>query len=234
LVKKNNIAIIPARGGSKRIPQKNIIDFFGKPMIAWTIEAAQQSGIFDRILVSTDDEEIAQVARSFGIEVPFLRDKHYDDDAPVSDGTITALEQLKEQLGEEYHNIFQLMPNCPLRKKEQIIDAYNHFSGSGALFQISCFKFGWMNPRWAVELDEKLQPRFIFPEAFEKRSQDMGPLYCPSGAIWIARESALMSFGSFYGKPLTFYPIDWKNAIDIDDLDDLEMTKVLFSVKADK
>ena len=75
-----NVAIIPARGGSKRIPRKNIKEFCGKPMIAWSIEAAQKSGVFDRIIVSTDDEEIAEVARKYGAEVPFMRPEELSND----------------------------------------------------------------------------------------------------------------------------------------------------------
>ena len=82
------IAVIPARGGSKRIPKKNIIDFMGKPMMLWTIEAAQKSGLFDRIIVSTDDAEFAAVAKSYGCEVPFLRDTSADDITPVSVATM--------------------------------------------------------------------------------------------------------------------------------------------------
>ena len=95
----DQIAVIPARGGSKRIPRKNIIGFFGKPLIAWTIDAARESGLFDRVLVSTDDAEIAAIARDWGAEVPFLRDRHADDVAPVARATLRALEQVREKLG---------------------------------------------------------------------------------------------------------------------------------------
>src|SRR3989304_3520795 len=138
MVKKENIAIIPARGGSKRIPKKNILDFFGKPLIAWTIEAARESRVFNRILVSTEDKEIAAVAEKFGVEVPFLRQDSFDDYSPVSEATISTLCQVKSVLNEEYENVVQLMPNCPLRQSSHIIDAFNNFLKSGGKFQISC------------------------------------------------------------------------------------------------
>ena len=100
---KRRIAIIPARGGSKRIPKKNITDFNGLPMIAWTIKAAEESKLFDRILVSTDDSTIAEVAINFGAEVPFLRTDCCDDYSTVSEATTFALQQAMDYWQEEYN-----------------------------------------------------------------------------------------------------------------------------------
>ncbi len=231
MVKKKNIAIITARGGSKRIPKKNILDFFGKPMIAWTIEAAQRSKIFDRIFVSTDDTEIAEISQSFGVEVPFLRDKYADAYTNGSTVTIYALEQIEKQLKEEYENVFLLLPNCPLRKSKHINMAYDNFLVKDAIFQISCFKFGWMNPWWSCRLKNNSKPDFLFPENLgktQKRSQDLEDLYCPTGAVWIAKTNALKKTGTFYSDPLVFSSMDWKPAVDIDTYEDLEMAKAIF------
>src|SRR5690554_5095321 len=103
------IAIIPARGGSKRIPEKNILEFFGKPMIAWTIQAAKDSGVFDRILVSTDDPKIGEVSKEWGAEVPFLRQEFADDYTPVSEASASALQQAIDYWGEDYSSVTQLM-----------------------------------------------------------------------------------------------------------------------------
>ena len=227
MVGKKLIAIIPARGGSKRIPRKNIVDFMGKPLIAWTIKAARESGLFDRILVSTDDKEIASVTEDLGLEVPFLRDTCYDDITPVSGATIAALRQTEQILGEQYDVVVQLMANCPLRKSKHILDAYNHFQTNNTSFQISCFRFGWMNPWWAVKLDEQAHPSPLFPGVGQKRSQDLDDLYCPTGAIWIAKVPALIEAGSFYGPSHTFCVMDWMGAVDIDDDDDLRMAKAV-------
>ena len=108
------IAIIPARGGSKRIPRKNLIEFNGKPMIQWTIEAAIKTKIFDDIFVSTDDMEIAELSRGCGLNVPFLRESHFDDESTVSDATIGALSRLSSVSNRRYEKVVQLMPNCPL------------------------------------------------------------------------------------------------------------------------
>ena len=223
------IAIIPARGGSKRIPHKNIMDFMGRPLIAWTIEAAKDSAIFDRIVVSTDDVEIAQVSTQYGIEVPFLRNAATDDIAPVSLATIAAINQAQEYWNEQYDVVIQLMANCPIRGNAEISQSYEHFIGSKVNYQLSCFKFGWMNPWWATKLDENLKPEFIFPEALKKRSQDLPDLFCPTGAIWIGRVKQLMQDQTFYGNGHTFYPIDWKAAVDIDNYEDVEFAQIVFS-----
>lgn len=106
---KNNIAIIPARGGSKRILKKNIIDFNGKPMIAWTIEAALKSQLFSKVLVSTDCEETADIARAFGAEVPFLRRGYSDDITPVSEATLDALLQAEKFWNLDFDTVTQLI-----------------------------------------------------------------------------------------------------------------------------
>jgi len=226
-----HIAIILARGGSKRLPRKNILDFHGKPMLAWSVEAALQSGQFDHVFVSTDDQEIADIARSFGAEVPFLRDSATDDMASSSEATLAALRQAEQHWGEQYDVVSQLMANCPLRDAKDITAAVQNFKNRGAESQISSFRFGWMNPWWAAKLDAQDRPDYLFPEARIARSQDLPPLYCPSGAIWVARASALKSVKSFYVPSHIFHELNWMSAMDIDVAEDLEMAKACFVVK---
>ncbi|WP_226937407.1 cytidylyltransferase domain-containing protein [Pseudogemmobacter faecipullorum] len=223
----SKIAIIPARGGSKRIPRKNITPFRGRPMISWTIEAALESGIFDRILVSTDDEEIADCARLEGAEVPFLRNTHADDNSPVSEAIITALCQAGEHYGETFDTVVQLMPNCPLRGATEIREAWEQYRQGSHSFQISAFEFGWMNPWWAGRLNADFQPDWLFPEERMRRSQDLDRLYCPTGAIWIADAAALLEARTFYGPGHVLCPMHWQAAVDIDDYNDFDMAEVL-------
>lgn len=228
------IAIIPARGGSKRIPEKNIIDFEGKPMIAWTIEAALSSECFDRVIVSTDDEKIAQASLEFGAEVPFLRESHSDDFSPVSEATLSALKQAMTYWKENYHTVVQLMANCPLRNAANITAALNAFEQYSRTFQISCFRYGWMNPWWAVNLDDNGRPARLFEDALTQRSQDLPELYCPTGAIWIAKVVDFINAGTFYGKEHYFEPMSWENAVDIDDNEDLNFARALWLKRQQK
>ena len=225
-----SIAIIPARGGSKRIPNKNIIQFNGKPMIAWTISAAIESMLFDRVLVSTDDKDIADIAKYFGADAPFLRDECNDDFTPISQATIHAVKQAENHWNEKYSLITQLMANCPLRTASDISLAQESFFDKKRTFQISCFKYGWMNPWWACEMDLDGRPTRVFSDALNKRSQDLPDLYCPTGAIWIAKRDALLEEGTFYGAGHCFEVMPTFRAVDIDDYDDLAFSKALLSL----
>lgn len=218
----NNIAIIPARGGSKRISKKNICEFNNKPMIAWTIEAAKKSGLFSHIIVSTDDEEIADISKKYEAEVPFLRDNYSDDHSPVSLATVNCLLQAQEHYNKKFEHVIQLMPNCPLRTCDDIINSYNYFISSKSEFQISVSKFGGMNPWWAAKnKDGKFD--FIFHESVGSRSQDLDDLYCPTGAIWIAKAESLIQSKSYYTAQTTMCEISLKSAVDIDDYNDLDI-----------
>jgi len=221
------LAVIPARGGSKRIPKKNIHPFRGRPMLAWTVDAARESGCFSRVVVSTDDEEIAEVARAWGAEVPFLRSRAADDHAPASAATLATITQCEEHWGERWDTVAQLFAVCPLRTAEHIRAAMDAFHASDAGFLISAYSYHWTNPWWACTLDEQGVPTRLFPDAYV-RSQDLPPLYGPSGAIWAADVAALREAGTFYGPGHVYWPMDWKAAVDIDGFEDLEIADTLF------
>lgn len=201
--------------------------FLGRPLLNYTIDAALGAGRFDRVVVSTDDDEIAEAARERGVAVPFLRADHADDHAPVSAATIAALRQARAHFGERYDTVAQLMPNCPLRGAALTARAMDHFAAVDAAFLISAFRFGWMNPWWAATLDPDGRPTSLFGEARRRRSQDLPPLFCPSGAIWIADADALEAAGSFYGEGHIFWEIDWESAVDIDDEADLRFAETV-------
>lgn len=227
----NRIAIILARGGSKRLPRKNVINFFGKPMLAWSIEAALESGSFEQVLVSTDDPEIARVAERYGAAAPFLRDKAADDVSDSSQATIAALSQAEAHWGKHYDTVAQFMANCPLRSAEDVRKAMTAYDLAQSPAQITCIRFGWMNPWWAARIGNDGQPDALFPEARSARSQDLPPLYCPSGALWIARRDALLSEGSFYVPGHVFHELSWISGMDIDDDEDLLMAKAAYLVR---
>ncbi len=197
-------------------------------MIAWTIEAARESQCFDHVLVSTEDDEIASVAQQHGAEVPFRRPSCFDDQSSVSSALEVTLALAEQHWQTDFDQIVQLMANCPLRTSSDITNAIADFDANNCAFQISVSRFGWTNPWWALQLGTEQRGVALFPEALGARSQDLGELYCPSGAIWIARVPAFKKTGTFYGEDVRFQPIDWMSAVDIDDFADLQLAEAIF------
>jgi len=225
------LAVIPARGGSKRIPRKNIRKFCGKPIIAHTIEAALESGVFSRVIVSTDSEEVASVARQLGAEVPFLRDASLADDyTPVSLVTLDALQRLDPD-GKTFRHVAQLMPNCPLRTAADVRESYKQFIDTKADSQISVTRYGWLNPWWAMTRNEKCQLSPIFPDQIGKRSQDLPDIFCPTGAIWWVKTDVLRRERTFHIEGRTGWGMPWQRAIDIDTEDDWKLAELLMREK---
>jgi N-acylneuraminate cytidylyltransferase len=230
VAKRTCIAIIPARGGSKRVPRKNVKKMMGKPLIAYTIEAAAQSNLFTRIVVSTDCREIADTAQRFGAEVPFLRDSNLADDiTPVSAATIDTLCKL-DPSGDKYSFVCQLMANCPLKTSEDIVDSHQQFIDTGANSQLSVVRYGWQNPWWAMRRDKAYRLDPLFTEAMTKRSQDLPDLFCPTGAIWWAQAEVLRREGTYHTVDKTGWEIPWQRGLDIDTEDDWAMAEVLLQL----
>ena len=229
-----SIAIILARGGSKRLPGKNKRMFHGKPLVVWTIEAALLSKCFDKVLLSTDSQEIAEIGIEHGAQVPFLRDRAADDHSASSQATLAALDQAEEYWDESFAVVAQLMANCPLRTSQHVCNAMNNFLRSDASSQISCFKFGWMNPWWAAKMNSDGRLEWIFPEARHSRSQDLPDLYCPSGALWIAKSQSLRAHQSFYSPDHVFDVMDWMSAMDIDEEEDWVMAEACKTLQRTK
>jgi len=202
----------------------------GVPLIAYTIEAANESGIFDRIVVSTDSPEIADVVREYGVEIPFLRDPTLADDfTPVSAVTLDMLMQL-DPLGNIFSHVCQLMPNCPLRSASDIIESYRQFIATRAESQISVVRYGWQNPWWAMRRDEKYTLEPVFKEYITERSQDLPELFCPTGAIWWAESRVLRREGTFHIGNRTGWEMPWDRGVDIDTDDDWAIAEILLGL----
>src|SRR5690606_8025883 len=226
-----HLAVIPARGGSKRLPRKNLLRVGGLPMVAHTIAAALGSGCFARVVVSTDDPELAAVAREHGADVPFLRDAAIaDDHTPVSAAAVDALRRLAAA-GETYERVALLLPNCPLRDAEDVRASYAAFRAQPFAAQVSVCRYGWLNPWWAMRRGEDGAAEPLFPEALRQRSQDLPPLYCPTGAVWWSRADALLEHGTFHQEPRSLFELAWDHAVDIDDEADLRMAEALFAMR---
>ena len=220
------IALIPARGGSKRVPRKNIIPFFNHPLLAYTIAAAINSGLFNRIVVSTDDEEISDVAVSHGAEVIERPAELANDQATLVDVTIHALEYLKVT-PESVEAFCQLMPNCPLRLSTDIRAQYEVFTTERRAFQISAVPFRSMYPQWSLEMNDGGIGRWYFGEKYLTLSQELHPLVCPTGAIWWMRTREFFEQRRFYGDPFHVYLMDANRGLDIDTQEDLELAEIL-------
>ena len=221
------LAVIPARGGSKRVPGKNIRPLLGHPAIAYTIRAAIGSGVFDRVMVSTDSDEIARIAGDAGADVPFVRDSSLaDDHTPVSLATVDALERL-DPCGERYAVVAQLMANCPLRDADDVRDSYRQFVDTGAPAQLSVTRFGWLNPWWAMQRGKDLVLDPLFTSHVTAPSQSLPELYCPTGAIWWARAELLREARTFHVPGRTGWEIPWQHAVDVDTEDDWAMAELL-------
>jgi pseudaminic acid cytidylyltransferase len=225
------IAVIPARSGSKRVPKKNIRLLCGKPIISYTIEAALESKIFSSVVVSTDSQEIADISRDHGAEVPFIRSENLADDfSPVSLVTLDAINQIDKD-GNKFHCIAQVLPNCPLRDSADIVNSFSQFIESETESQISVTRYGWLNPWWAMTKDKNSILAPIFQEQTKKRSQDLPELFCPTGAIWWIKANVLRREKTFHCENRTGWEIAWSHAVDIDNEEDWKMAEVLMNQK---
>ena len=223
-----SIAIIPARGGSIRLPRKNLMSFAGRPLVEWTIVAALGSEAFDKVLVSTDSEEISQVSIGAGAEVPFYRMTHFDDHATSSEATVSALKQAEAHWSTEFDVVAQLLPTCPLRGAgliEQMIQEF--FAQANPSSMISANEFAFQPPWWAARNGPDGAPQYLFPESLQRRSQDLEKVVVPNGAIWIAHRSTLLRNQSFYTPGHKLFEIPWSAGLDIDTELDFKIAEFL-------
>jgi len=184
----SNLCIIPARGGSKRIPRKNIKDFLGKPIIAYSIEVALQSKLFDEVMVSTDDEEIAEVARRYGAIVPFIRDsKNSNDFATLSDVIIEVLDKTKL----EYNYICTLLATAPFVTTKQLIEGYNIVNNNKKIDSILSVVENSKEVLRSFLINKEEELEFTFPEYKKSRSQDLPKTYKDAGIFYISKPNLI-------------------------------------------
>ena len=182
------IAIITARGGSKRIPRKNIKEFCGKPILAYSIEAAIASGMFDTVMLSTDDEEIAEIGKQYGAQVPFYRSEYTSGDyATTNDVLLEVLEEY-EKRGEHFDLGCCIYPTAPFVTGERIAEAVRSLESSDADTLIPVVAFSYPIQRSLVIRDERLV--FAQPEYLDARSQDLEQHYHDAGQFYVFRTEA--------------------------------------------
>ncbi|MFA0525428.1 pseudaminic acid cytidylyltransferase [Vibrio sp. 10N.222.52.C3] len=224
-----NIAIIPARGGSKRIPRKNIKAFHGKPMIAYSIEAAVASGCFDKVIVSTDDTEIAEVAKKYGAEVPFLRPGDISDDyATTMDVMAHAIRWCKSE-GWDVEAVCCLYATAPFVLPEDIQKGYELLRGASVQFAFSATSFPFPIQR-AIKLDEQGSVSMFSPENEQVRSQDLEEGYHDAGQFYWGQPSAFLNKLSIFSPHSKAVLLPRCRVQDIDTPEDWELAEKLFSI----
>lgn len=222
--KKTILAIIMARGGSKRLPRKNLKYSAGKPLIAWTIEAAKQSKTIDRVLVSTDSDEIACVAKRYGADVPFKRPAALaSDQADSVDVAIHVMEWLKKAEGRQYDYLVQLQPTSPLRTSAQIDAAVKQAIGDPALDALASFYPWEKKPAWVFACD----PSGFFKPCLSTTSpfKGTGEFFIPNGALSIIKVNVLLQKKTFYPERLKGFPMTREDSVDIDTQYDFDIAE---------
>ena len=207
----NAFALIPARGGSKGIPRKNIKLIAGKPLIVWTIEAALRSSLLSAVVVSTDDLEIAEIARRAGAQVPFMRPPELaQDQTPGLDPVLHALDQLPQ-----YDSVLLLQPTSPMRTTQDIDGCLNLVSEKKYPSVVSVTEAD-THPYWAYRLNaDETMVRFVDAAPIARR-QDLPSAFALNGAMYFARADWLRSSGNLVGAGTVAYVMSKENSVDLD------------------
>lgn len=222
------IAIITARGGSKRIPKKNIKEFYGKPMLAYAIDAAKNSGIFDEVMVSTDSEEIANVAKKYGAAVPFMRSEKTANDFATTYDVLEEVILEYKKLGKEFDSICCIYPCVPFLTAKTLSEAYKQFTESNcnALQPVCAYS---VPIEWAMRLIDGL----LVPDSSEKlkmRSQDLQKAYFDVGMFYFCKTNVLLKEKTLVPTKTAGYVIDESECQDIDTPNDWKMAEMKYKL----
>ena len=229
-----NLAIIPARSGSKGLKDKNIKLLSGRPLLAYTIEAARESGLFDEIMVSTDSQEYADIAKQWGANVPFLRSDELSNDTASSWDVVKEVIEGYKDLGTEFDTVALLQPTSPLRTSNDIVEGYKVLKEKAANFVVGVCEMDH-SPLWANTLPEDLSmENFIRPEVVKVPRQNIPTYYRINGALYIIKVDYLMRTPDIYGDRSFASVMSKENSIDIDDQMDFTIAEVLISEHSKK
>ena len=214
--KTSVLAVIPARGGSKGLPGKNIKMLNGKPLIAYTIEAAIQSGVFERVVVSTDSREIADISMQYGAEVPFIRPEHLSGDEISSDDVILHALDFYSMNGKKFDVVCKLQPTSPLRTEKHIVEAYGLMNDKNSNYVVSVCECEH-SPLWSGIIGENLSlENFIKEENKRACRQIFEKYYRLNGAIYFGKVESFQREKNFMGQGSIAYIMKQKDSIDID------------------
>lgn len=226
---QNNLCIIPARGGSKRIPRKNIKDFLGKPIIAYSIEVALSSGLFDEVMVSTDDNEIAKVAQQYGAKVPFMRSSgNANDFATLADVLLEVVTAYSKK--ERYFtNICCILPTAPLVTSQRLTQAYSKLEENNLDSVIPVVEFSYPIYR-ALEFNETKHLKMIWPEHSTTRSQDIKSAYHDSGSFYWIKSNCLEAEKTLFCKKSGGIIVPEIETQDIDSKTDWQLAEMKYKL----
>lgn len=222
-----NIALIPARGGSKRIPGKNIKNFAGKPIIAWPIATAKESGLFHRIIVSTDSKEIATVALRYGAEVPFMRPKEIADDFSTTAAVIHHCQEWLRKNQQQPDFICCLYATAPFTSSHNLRQGFEILINSEAdtVFPVTTYPFSIFR---SLTINESGRLAMLWPEHELSRSNDLPEAYHDAGQFYWLKNETFLETGQLYGKNTVPLIIPRWLAQDIDTPEDWQMAELLF------
>ncbi len=228
----SNLCIIPARGGSKRIPRKNIKDFLGKPILAYSIEAALNSGLFEEVMVSTDDEVIAKIAVQYGAKIPFERSKTNSDDyATTMDVINEVLKDYTEKKGKEFRFVCCIYPTAPFIQISHLHEGFSKLISNNytSVFPVVAFSY----PVWrGLALDNKGASTMIWPEFLNARSQDLQPVYHDAGQWYWFNNENLKDWN--WPENTGTLILSEEHVQDIDTITDWKLAEIKFSLLKEK
>lgn len=223
------VAVIPARGGSKRIPRKNIRDFAGKPMIAWSIDVARASGAFDAVIVSTDDADIASVARGLGADVPFIRPAELSDDKTGTTAVVSHAVTVLRERGESPSQVCCLYATAPFVTADDLRGALDLMVRSDARYVFSATSFAAPVQR-ALRLDGRGAVSMFYPEHEMTRSQDLEPAFHDAGQFYWGRADAWLGRQSIFCEASRAWLLPRHRVQDIDTEEDWTRAELMFEV----
>lgn len=222
------IAIITARGGSKRIPKKNIKEFCGKPIIAYSIKAALDSGVFDEVMVSTDSEEIAEIARKYGAKVPFMRSEKNSDDYATTADVLTEVLGEYEKRGESFDYMSCIYPTAPFVTGEKLCNAMNRLKEKGAIMAMPVVAFSYPPQRGYI-IEEGIM-NMKWKENFSKRSQDLDKMYHDAGQFYIFEVKGFINKKGVIFEDIVPVIVDELEVQDIDNETDWKLAEMKFKL----
>lgn len=223
------LCIIPARGGSKRIPHKNIALFKGEPIISYSIKTIQQSGIADEVMVSTDDPEIAKVAESYGAKVPFFRDPATSNDhAGVAEVLVEVVEEYKKR-GQEFDYVLCVYATNPLLKSENLVKAFNQLKETEGAESISTIEVYSYPPQRGLII-ENGELKMLHPENYSCRSQDLQKIYHDSCQFFLFKTYALLRDRKLYTQHTLPFVLRESESQDIDTPEDWKLTEMKYDL----